>query len=64
MLEKYILTERKENLKSLNYHRLEGKIASSYTHEFYPFEGNDSRRVYCNERNGEIIIEKLDAHLK
>ncbi len=61
-LEKYIAFD--ENLRSLRYHELKGNIAKKYSHEFYPFDGNDSRRCYCNEKNGEIILEKLDAHLK
>jgi len=52
------------NLRSLRYHKLKGNIAEQYSHEFYPFDGNDSRRCYCNERNGKIILEKIDAHLK
>lgn len=47
-LEKYIKT--KENLKSLHYHELKGEISKKYSHEFYPFDGNDSRRAYCNEK--------------
>jgi len=62
MLEKYLLT--KENLSSLRYHALAGQVAQQFSHEFYPFDGGDSRRAYCNELNGMIIIEKLDAHLK
>ena len=56
--------EKGENLKSLRYHNLKGEIAKKYSHEFYPFDGNDSRRVYCNERDGKIILEKIDEHLK
>ena len=62
MLERYILNG--ENPSSLRYHRLKGNIAQRYSHEFYPFEGNDSRRVYCNERDGKIILECIAAHLK
>ena len=61
-LEKYILD--KTNLRSLRYHPLKGEISRRYSHEFYPFDGNDSRRVYCNEVDGHIILEKIDAHLK
>jgi len=56
--------EKGENLKSLRYHDLKGEIAKKYSHEFYPFDGNDSRRVYCNERDGSVILEKIDGHLK
>ncbi len=52
------------NLRSLRYHKLKGDIAKHYSHEFYPFDGNDSRRCYCNERDGKIILENIDAHLK
>jgi len=61
-LENYII--KKENLKSLKYHSLNGQISQKYSHEFYPFDGNDSRRVYCNEKNENIILEKIDSHLK
>jgi len=61
-LENYIL--KNENLKSLRYHSLSGEIAQKYSHEFYPFDGNDSRRVFCNEENNKIILEKIDDHLK
>jgi putative CRISPR-associated protein (TIGR02619 family) len=61
-LENYIL--KGENLKSLRYHSLNGQISQKYTNEFYPFDGNDSRRVYCNEKNNQIILEKIDNHLK
>jgi len=61
-LENYVI--KKENLKSLKYHSLSGQIAQKYSHEFYPFDGNDSRRVYCNEKGENIILEKIDSHLK
>jgi len=61
-LEKYMAF--KENPKSLNYHYLEGAIAQKYLTEFYPFDGNDSRRVFCNEKDGKIILEKIGPHLK
>jgi putative CRISPR-associated protein (TIGR02619 family) len=61
-LEKYVSTGK--NLKSLNYHELKGEISKKYSHEFYPFDGNNSRRAYCNEENGVVIIENIDAHLK
>jgi putative CRISPR-associated protein (TIGR02619 family) len=52
------------NLRSLRYHDLKGNIAKQYSHEFYPFDGGDSRRCYCNQSNGKIVLEKIDAHLK
>jgi len=52
------------NLKSLRYHSLTGEISPKYSHEFYPFDGNDSRRCFCNESDGKIIIEKIGSHLK
>lgn len=58
------LAERGENLKSLNYHPLKGEIAKKYSHEFYPFDGNDNRRVYCNEKDWKIVLEKIGSHLK
>ncbi|MBE8233045.1 MAG: putative CRISPR-associated protein [Endozoicomonadaceae bacterium] len=61
-LEKYIA--KKVNLQSFRYHKLTGKIAKHYSHEFYPFDGNDSRRCYCNEKGGKIILERIAAHLK
>jgi putative CRISPR-associated protein (TIGR02619 family) len=61
-LENYVI--KKENLKSLKYHSLNGQISQKYSNEFYPFDGNDSRRVYCNEKDKEIILEKIDSHLK
>jgi len=61
-LENYVI--KKENLKSLRYHSLSGQIKEKYSNEFYPFDGNDSRRIYCNEVDGNIILEKIDGHLK
>lgn len=61
-LEKYVAFG--ENLKSLSYHSVKGEEASKYSHEFYPFDGNESRRAYCNEIDGKIILEKIDPHLK
>ena len=61
-LENYLIN--KFNLKSLNYHALKGNISERYSHEFYPFDGNDSRRCYCNELNNKIVLEKIDSHLK
>ena len=61
-LEKYVVD--KTNPRSLRYHDLTGKISKQYSHEFYPFDGNDSRRAYCNEKSGVIFLEKIDAHLK
>jgi len=61
-LENYVIN--KENLKSLKYHSLSGQISQKYSHEFYPFDGNDSRRVYCNEKDNYIILEKIGDHLK
>ena len=52
------------NLRSLRYHELKGDIAKQYSHEFYPFDGGDSRRCYCNEKDGRVVLEKIDAHLK
>jgi len=61
-LEDFIL--HGDNLKSLRYHTLSGNISQKYNAEFYPFDGNDSKRAYCNEDNGVITIEKIDSHLK
>jgi len=61
-LEKYIVFG--ENLKSFKYHPLEGKEKEKYSHEFYSFDGNDSRRCYCNEKDGKKILEKIGPHLK
>ncbi|WP_035586406.1 putative CRISPR-associated protein [Hippea jasoniae] len=65
LLDKYKFTkDEKFNLKSLRYHALSGKISQQYKYEFYPFSGDNSRRAYCNEKNGKVIIEKIDSHLK
>jgi len=64
LLDKYKRTnDEKFNLRSLRYHDLKGQIAKKYSHEFYPFDGDDSRRAYCNEKDGKVIVEKIDAHL-
>ncbi len=62
LLEKMLITGH--NPSSLRYHALTGQVAAQFSHEFYPFDGNESRRAYCNEKEGYIIIEKIDAHLK
>ena len=65
LLDKYKLTnDEKFNLRSLRYHELKGQIAQKYSHEFYPFDGGDSRRAYCNENDRKVIVEKIDAHIK
>jgi len=61
-LEKYIVF--KENLKSLRVHELGGEISKKYNLECYPFDGNDSRRLYCNKKDEKIILETIDSHLK
>jgi hypothetical protein len=63
MLEKYILSPSEYNLSSLRYHPLHGKEAEKHSHELYPFDGNDSRRAFCNEKDGVITIETIDKHL-
>ncbi len=64
-IDKLILYVKKGiNPKSLRYHSLTGEISKKYSHEFYPFSGDDSRRVYCNEKNNKIILKKIGAHLK
>jgi len=64
LLDKYKFTnDEKFNLRSLRYHELKGKIVQKYSHEFYPFDGDDSRRAYCNEKDRKVIVEKIDAHL-
>jgi putative CRISPR-associated protein (TIGR02619 family) len=64
MLERYLLLGKEYNLSSLRYHRLHGKVAEKYSHELYPFDGKDSRRAFCNEKDGVITIETIDVHLK
>jgi putative CRISPR-associated protein (TIGR02619 family) len=61
-LEDFVLNG--DNLKSLRYHTLTGNIVQKYNAEFYPFDGSDSRRAYCNENNSIITIETIDKHLK
>ena len=61
-LEKYITDNI--NPSSLRYHELKGEVAKQYSYEFYPFDGNDSRRVFCNENDNKIILGKIDSHLK
>lgn len=53
-----------KNLKSLRHHSLQGEISKKYSHGFYPFDGDDSRRVYWNEKDNKIVLEKIDDHLK
>ncbi len=54
----------KENLKSLRVHELSGEISKKYNLECYPFDGNDSRRLYCNKKGDKIILEVIGTHLK
>lgn len=49
------------NPSSLRFHTL--KNVEKYSHEFYPFDGNDSRRAYCNLDGRKVIIEKIGDHL-
>ncbi len=52
------------NLRSLRFHDLKGKISEDFGYEFYPFDGKDSRRVFCNMKEKSVILEKFDSHLK
>ena len=61
-LERYLAFD--ENLRSLRLHSLSGEIAQKYNLECYPFDGNDSRRLYCNRVEEKIILEKIASHLK
>ena len=64
LLDKYKFTnDEKFNLRSLRYHELKGKIAQKYSYEFYPFDGDNSKRAYCNENDEKVIVEKIDVHL-
>lgn len=54
----------KENPRSLRLHPLTGTVSQKYNLECYPFDGNDSRRLYCNSEGNRIVLEKIDDHLK
>ena len=51
-------------LNSLRLKTLEGKIKEKYTHEIYPFDGNDSRRLFVRKDNDKLNLIKIDKHLK
>jgi putative CRISPR-associated protein (TIGR02619 family) len=50
------------NPKSLNWHDLIN--INGYQQEFYPFDGNDSRRVYAKQQSGKFVLDKIGKHLK
>ncbi|WAM33917.1 putative CRISPR-associated protein [Caldicellulosiruptor morganii] len=63
--EKAVATNFGYNPSSLRFHELEGKISKIYKYEFYPFDGDDSRRLYIREdEDGIYILDKIDKHLK
>lgn len=54
------------NLNKLDYKKLAGKntrLGINVSYEFDAFGGSDSRRCYCNQKEGKIIVEVLDKHL-
>ena len=61
-LERY--EEFNENLKSLRVHELSGEVSKKYNLECYPFDGNASRRLYCNKEDKKIALEIIGPHLK
>ena len=61
-LERY--EEFNENPKSLRVHDLSGEIVKKYNLECYPFDGNDSRRLYCNKQDKNIVLKMIGHHLK
>ncbi len=58
----YLLTNHKYNPSSLRVHEV--KNHPEYDLEFYPFEGNDSRRAYIKRENGKYLLLKIGSHLK
>ncbi len=57
----FAISNRKNNVRRLDYKKLRGSHA--YTHECDAWADGDAKRLFCNELNGKIIIEKLDKAL-
>ncbi len=58
----YFLSNGNYNPRSLRFHSVENH--PQYDFEFYPFEGNDSRRGYLKKIGGIYEIIKIDSHLR
>jgi len=58
---KYKYTNGDLNPNRLDYKKLKGK--HPYTHECDAWADSSANRLFCNEKDGKIIVEKLDKHL-
>jgi len=57
---RFVLTGGRENPRSCRFHTLTNH---RYYAECYPFQENDSRRLYINRQGKTLILEKIDDHL-
>lgn len=57
----YMISGRQKNVKRLDYKKLKGKNECS--HECDAWSDLDAKRLFCNEENGEIIVEYLGEAL-
>jgi putative CRISPR-associated protein (TIGR02619 family) len=59
-----ICIARNDCKQSLRFHNLEGNTSETHQYEIYPFDGNNSRRLYIKYEEKKYILDKIDAHLK
>lgn len=57
----YAVSGRKNSVSRLDYKKLKGQ--HPYTHECDAWADGDAKRLFCNEKDGKIIVEKLDKAL-
>ncbi len=57
---RFVLTGGRENPRSCRFHTLTNH---RYYAECYPFQGNDSRRLYISREGDTLILERIDDHL-
>ncbi len=53
----YMISGRQSNIKRLDYKKLKGKHECS--HECDAWSDQDAKRLFCNERDGKIVVEFL-----
>lgn len=59
----YALSNGLKNPNRLNYKTVKGETKKYFSHECDAWADQDAKRLFCNEKDGKIIVEKLDKAL-